>query len=83
MLRLFRKVTQRELEEINEQLKLNASNNYRDATLDNLRELEAKYHELTEKGRLSEEQIGHYGKMIEAYKEEFKGFTHKEQKAGW
>lgn len=37
MLRFLKKVTQRELEDINEQLRLNASNNYRDATLDNLK----------------------------------------------
>lgn len=83
MLRFFKKVTQRELEDINEQLRLNASNNYRDATLDNLKELETKYSELSEKGRLNNEQSEHYRKMIDDYKAEFKGFTHKEQKAGW
>ena len=55
----------------------------RDATLDNLKELETKYRELSEKGRLNKEQSEHYGKMIDDYKAEFKGFTHKEQKAGW
>lgn len=83
MLRFLKKVTQRELEDINEQLRLNASNNYRDATLDNLKELETKYRELSEKGRLNKEQSEQYGKMIDDYKAEFKGFTHKEQKAGW
>ena len=83
MLRFLKKVTQRELEDINEQLRLNASNNYRDATLDNLKELETKYRELSEKGRLNREQSEHYGKMIDDCKAEFKGFTHKEQKAGW
>ena len=83
MLRFLKKVTQRELEDINEQLRLNASNNYRDATLDNLKELETKYRELSGKGRLNKEQREHYGKMIDDYKAEFKGFTHKEQKAGW
>ena len=83
MLRFLKKVTQRELEDINEQLRLNASNNYRDATLDNLKELETKYRELSEKGRLNKEQSEHYCKMIDDYKAEFKGFTHKEQKAGW
>ena len=83
MLRFLKKVTQRELEDINEQLRLNASNNYRDATLDNLKELETKYRELSEKGRLNKEQSEHYGKMIDDYTAEFKGFTHKEQKAGW
>lgn len=62
MLRFLKKVTQRELEDINEQLRLNASNNYRDATLDNLKELETKYRELSEKGRLNREQSEHYGK---------------------
>lgn len=83
MLRFLKKVTQRELEDINEQLRLNASNNYRDATLDNLKELETKYRELSEKGKLNKEQSEYYGKMIDDYKAEFKGFTHKEQKAGW
>lgn len=55
-------MTQRELEDINEQLRLNASNNYRDATLDNLKELETKYRELSGKGRLNKEQSEHYGK---------------------
>lgn len=47
------------------------------------KELETKYRELSEKGRLNKEQSEHYGKMIDDYKAEFKGFTHKEQKAGW
>ena len=78
MLRFLKKVTQRELEDINEQLRLNASNNYRDATLDNLKELETKYRELSEKGRLNKEQSEHYGKMIDDYKAEntfFNGLT--------
>lgn len=62
MLRFLKKVTQRELEDINEQLRLNASNNYRDATLDNLKELETKYRELSGKCRLNKEQSEHYGK---------------------
>lgn len=83
MFKIFKRETHSLLEEINERLKLNASNNYRDATIDNLNELEVEFERLKAAGKLNEIQIRHYGDKIAGYKEEFKNFTHKAQKAGW
>lgn len=77
--------TNKHLEKINDILKLNASNNYRDSTLENLKELEDKFNELNLKKKLSSKQVKHYTELISNYKNEFKDFTHKAQnkKAGW
>lgn len=83
MFKFFKKETNSILEEINDRLKLNASNNYRDATIDNLKELEAQFIVLQQKGKLNDSQISYYRNKIDSYKEEFKNFTHKAQKAGW
>lgn len=78
-----KKNTHKELEELVEVMKLNASNNYRDATVLNLKELAARYEELKEAGKLNEAQTEHYATLIEQYGASFKHFTHRDQKAGW
>lgn len=80
---MFGKSTHKELETILLRLKLNAENNYRDATLEDLHELETRMNELKASGKIKEKQAAHYEELITGFKKEFKGFTHKEQKAGW
>lgn len=83
MLKIFKREKHSLLEDINEKLKLNASNNYMDATIENLNELETEFERLKASGKLNEVQIRHYEDKIAGYKEEFRNFTHKAQKAGW
>lgn len=80
---LFQKSTNKELEKILQRLKLNAENNYRDATLEDLGELEARFKELCDAGKMNEKQKTRYSGLISAYKTKLKGFTHKEQVAKW
>ena len=80
---LFKKETHKLLEPMLQTLRLNAENNYRDATLENLDDLEKKFNELKDAGKLNDKQISHYTELIANYRTELKGFTHKEQKAGW
>jgi len=78
----FQSETHKDLEQILLRLKLNAENNYRDATKEDLAELEAKFNELHDAGKLSEKQITYYNGRIAIYKEKLKNFSHKAQKVG-
>ena len=82
-MKLFQKKTHPELELILQEMRMNAENNYRDATLENLRDLEEQFHLLEQAGKLNEKQQANYSELIEGYKQEFKGFTHREQIAKW
>ncbi len=73
----------RQLDEILNRIQMNFENNYKDAAQMNLRELEAKYQELSLAGRLSEHQKSDYSDRLEELRERMKNFTHKDQKATW
>lgn len=73
----------KELESILFRLEANLSNNYKDNARDNLLELEAKYNQLKEAGKLSNKHEAHYGKVLEEYKAKMKGYTHKDQTPYW
>lgn len=83
MFSIFQSHTHKELSKILNRMQMNAENNYRDATLSDLHELESRFHELDSEGKLNNKQKAHYSALIEHYKMEFRGFTHKEQRAGW
>ena len=61
-------------------LKLNASNNYRDATKEDLAELSERYEALKSAGKLNEKQITYYRSRIIEYTDKLKNFSHKTQK---
>lgn len=73
----------KDLENIIFRLEANMSNNYKDNAQDNLRELEKKFEELKNAGKLSSKKIDLYQKMIDDYKVRMKDFTHKDQKPYW
>ena len=73
----------KELEEILFRLEANLSNNYKDNARDNLIELENKFNELKESGKLSEKNVTKYGAILEDYKAKMKGYTHKDQTPYW
>ena len=80
MFSLFKKQTHPELEKILERLRLNAENNYRDATKEDLAELEQRYNELMGAGKLNEKQIEHYRQTIVSYGVKLQYFSHNSQK---
>ncbi len=80
MFSFFQKETHPELEKILERLRLNAENNYRDATKDDLAELEQRYNELLDAGKLNKKQIDHYRNTIISYGIKLQYFSHNSQK---
>ena len=83
MFDFLKKETHPELEPVLQRMRMNAENNYRDATLSDLAELKEHFSELSEQGRLNDKQKAYYSGLISRYTTEFKGFTHKEQKTRW
>lgn len=73
----------RELDGIIARIEMNASNNYKDEAQNALVELEKRFEEMLETGCLSNRQKEDYSSAISAYKQKFKGYTHKDQKASW
>ncbi len=74
---------QKDLEKILTELKLNESNNYKDAAQLNFKELCEKYKELDEAGKLNMKQKENYSAVISHYEVKLVGFTHKDQKPYW
>ena len=74
---------QKDLEKILTELKLNESNNYKDAAQLNFKELQEKYKELDEAGKLNLKQKENYSAVISHYEVKLVGFTHKDQKPYW
>lgn len=72
--------THSELEQILTRLHLNASNNYRDATKEDLAELKARYEELLAAGKLNKKQSEHYRVKITEYTGKLENFSHNSQK---
>ena len=68
------------MEAILKRLRLNAENNYRDATKEDLEELKARYEELKLAGKLNGKQIDHYSEVITTYGIKLQNFSHKTQK---
>ena len=77
----FRRI--QDLETIINRIHMNMSNNYQVAAQLNLKELEERYKELLEAGKVNEKQAAHYEAEIYALQHNLKGFTHKDQKPFW
>ena len=73
----------RELDGIITRIEMNASNNYKDEAQAALRDLDNRFNEMVAAGLLNERQKHEYSSRISAYKQKFKGYTHKDQKATW
>lgn len=80
MFSFLQKATHGDLERILERLRLNASNNYRDATKEDLAELTQRYEELKNAGKLNQKQTDYYRKMIAEYGIKLQNFSHNSQK---
>ncbi len=80
MFSFFKRETLPDLEKILLRLRLNAENNYRDATKEDLEELKARYEELKAAGKLNQKQLDHYSEVITTYGVKLQNFSHKTQK---
>ena len=76
----MKRETHPDLEKILLRLRLNAENNYRDATKEDLEELKARYEELKAAGKLNQKQLDHYSEVITTYGVKLQNFSHKTQK---
>lgn len=72
-----------QLEHLMERIQNNVANNYKDAAQEYLKEYEETLKELTEAGKLKENQIDYYSSKLQDLKNNMKGFTHKDQKPYW
>lgn len=82
---LFRKLAKKHmhLEMIITRMESNKENNYKDAAQQDLKELIDCFEKLSAAGSLCERQKKYYEAVIAKYREEMKGYTHKDQKPFW
>ncbi len=71
------------LEMIISRMESNKENNYKDAAQQDFKELVDCFEKLSDAGSLSTRQIKYYDSLISGYREELKGYTHKDQKPFW
>ena len=71
------------LETLIAKVRMNQSNNYKDAAQENFRDLQEAYEELLSSGKLNEKQKAHYSEIIGILRGELDKFTHKDQNARW
>ena len=71
------------LEMIIARMESNKENNYKDAAQQDFKELVDCFEKLSEAGSLSKRQIKYYDGLVAVYREELKGYTHKDQKPFW
>ncbi|MCR4840485.1 MAG: hypothetical protein K5848_02965 [Lachnospiraceae bacterium] len=75
--------THKDLEFYLTSLKLDESNNYKDAAQDDFKKLCETYDALSSAGKLNSKQKDNYKSVIDYYREKLVGFTHKDQKPYW
>ena len=80
---LFKSQSEKELDSIIQRLEMNMSNNYKDNAQDNLKELEAMIISLSSSGKIKPKTLSKYETALDSYKEQMKGYTHKDQKPYW
>ncbi|MCR5801417.1 MAG: hypothetical protein K6G57_03695 [Lachnospiraceae bacterium] len=77
------KEAEKKLDGIIQRLEMNMANNYKDNAQDNLKELEAALDAIRTEGNLKESFIAKYESMLEGFRIEMKGYSHKDQKPYW
>ncbi len=80
---IFKSKAEKELDIIFQRLEMNMSNNYKDNAQDNLKELEAAVDAMRESGGLKRKTLSKYEMLLDSYKEQMKGYSHKDQKPYW
>ncbi len=80
---LFKSKYEKELDARLESIRMNLSNNYKDAAQMDLAELEQLLAGYAAEGKLNEKTQTFYEGQLSAYKGRLKGFTHNDQKPYW
>ncbi len=80
---LFKSKYEKDLDIKIERIRMNMSNNYKDAAQMNLAELDEALKTYVEEGRIKGKSRFYYEEQVVLYKEKLKGFTHKDQKPYW
>ncbi len=80
---LFKNGYEKDLDDKMERVRINMSNNYKDAAQSDLVKLEQTLEEYIATGKLKEKSQKFYQEQVAIYKDKMKGFTHKEQKPYW
>lgn len=84
LLQMFQKTGKnKQLNAIIQKIEMNASNNYKDAAQDGLRELEEVLKELEAAGTVSGKQKEYYEERLAVFQKQMEKFTHKDQIATW
>jgi hypothetical protein len=73
----------KKLEAVIARLRMNMSNNYKDAAQADYKELLDLYDEISDSGVLSDKQKKYYNEVIEDYSVKMRNYTHKDQKPYW
>lgn len=73
----------KQLEAVLQRLQMNASNNYKDAAQENLKEFERLLEQLKAEGKMGEAQAAYYERELSDWQGRMKKFTHKDQKPTW
>ena len=80
---LFKSRYEKELDALMTKIDMNMSNNYKDNAQADFQELESRFTEMKEQGRLKEKTCLYYENRVSDYREKLKGYTHKDQKPYW
>ncbi|MCR4648445.1 MAG: hypothetical protein K5776_05130 [Lachnospiraceae bacterium] len=80
---LFKSKYEKAMDDVINKIRVNMSNNYKDAAQDNLAEFEKLFNSLCEEGKIKDKTKENYSKILDEYKEKMKGYTHKDQKPYW
>lgn len=74
---------EKELDRIITDIDMNMNNNYKDNAQSDLQRFENRLDEMLAQGFLKEKQKRYYKQKLNQYKEELKGYTHKDQLKNW
>ena len=77
------KEAEKKLDGIIQRLEMNMANNYKDNAQDNLKELEAALDTIRTEGSLKKSFIAKYESILDDFRAEMKGYSHKDQKPYW
>ncbi len=83
MLSMFKSKEEKEIEEYLQKLKLNMSNNYKDAAQDNFKCFKAALDRGLLSGKIKGKKKEAYMSLLDEYEKKLQGFTHKDQKPFW
>ena len=74
---------EKELDRIITDIDMNMNNNYKDNAQSDLQRFENRLDGMLAQGFLKEKQERYYKQKLNQYKEELKGYTHKDQLKNW